>query len=341
MKQLVLRTAKTAGLFALSRALFHSRLRILCYHGVWTGADPHYGDCLFMRAETFARRMDWLARSGCVVLPLAEALQRLREGNLPPWSAAITIDDAWYGTYSHMLPVLEYHHLPATVYVTTFYPSKDAPVLNIMVHACVERCSDLGEAWRRLAGAVPEFAQTPMPDRSTMAARMVQYVEAGDCFADKQRRAWAVVDAVGADRSQIEASRCFHMMRPNELADARRRGFDLQPHTHRHKMYGFDPTLLAEDLDLNRQLIAAFAGVPIDQQQHFCYPSGTHDRAAFDALQASGMVSATTTHFGLASAASPALALPRILDCECASDLEFEAKMSGLWSLSSMLRPRQ
>lgn len=97
----VLRIAKNSllatkglGTFGLvsSSAFRRNRPLILCYHGVSMG-DEHGSDpWMFMPPATFARRMDMLSQLDCNVLGLNEALRLLREGNLPPRSAALTFD---------------------------------------------------------------------------------------------------------------------------------------------------------------------------------------------------------------------------------------------------------
>ncbi|HUG78289.1 MAG TPA: polysaccharide deacetylase family protein [Burkholderiales bacterium] len=151
MKRLFLYFAKALGLFALSRLATRGQLRLLCYHGIWLGGDPHYGDCLYMSRQRFAQRVGLLARQGYPVLPLQDALERLRNGTLPDCAVAITIDDAWYGTYLHMLPVLRQHRMPATVYVTTYYVMARRPVLNVLIGCMVTRARALPEPERLLS----------------------------------------------------------------------------------------------------------------------------------------------------------------------------------------------
>src|SRR5215469_16300928 len=107
MREQLLRLARSGGIFDLCRHLSRKSLRILAYHGLWTTPGYQYGNHLFMRPEQFERRMTWLRNSSYPILPLAEAVQRLDDGSLPDHAVAITIDDGWSSTYTHMLPILE------------------------------------------------------------------------------------------------------------------------------------------------------------------------------------------------------------------------------------------
>ena len=139
LKTLVLWAARTSGLFALSRLLTRRHLRILCYHGIWLGPEPHYGDCLFMSAARFRERMQRLERWGFNVISLDEGCRRWRDGTLGARDVVITIDDAWAGTYLEMLPVLREHQFCATLYVPTENIVLDRPVLHLLVAFMVER----------------------------------------------------------------------------------------------------------------------------------------------------------------------------------------------------------
>src|SRR4029453_9293701 len=57
----------------------------------------------------------------CTVLPLAEAVERLYAGTLPPRAACITFDDGYRNNLTVAAPILRARGLPATVFVSTGY----------------------------------------------------------------------------------------------------------------------------------------------------------------------------------------------------------------------------
>ena len=107
------------------------RLLILCYHGISLEDEHLWRPGLYMTAELLATRLETLRAMRCSVLPLGEALTRLRRGDLPPRSVAITFDDGTYDFYKQAYPLLKKHDFPATVYQTTYYTDHEIPVFNL------------------------------------------------------------------------------------------------------------------------------------------------------------------------------------------------------------------
>jgi peptidoglycan/xylan/chitin deacetylase (PgdA/CDA1 family) len=262
------------------------------------------GDRLFMTPEQFEARMKRLAGSGLPVLPLGEAVERLRADDLPEAAVAITIDDGWVSTFTHALPILEAHGLPATLYATTWYAGRDLPVVNVVVDY-------IREAVRR-----------PDVDRAAVIAAIeAQPVEQRLAAL---RRFGAIL---GVGEAWLE-TRQFNLMSAAELAEAHARGLDIQLHTHRHIDLETEVDELPREIEDNRAFLsAAIAGGDF---AHFCYPSGaTHPRAAA-LLAERGVRSATLVDEGLNGPDADPFALRRFLDGRSIGDEEFDAYLSGM-----------
>jgi peptidoglycan/xylan/chitin deacetylase (PgdA/CDA1 family) len=92
------------------------RLTILIYHRVHAQNDPLFPE--EVNAAEFDCQMATL--SDCFhVLPLDEAVSRLRENSLPPAAAAITFDDGYADNYEVALPILQRHKLSATFFISS------------------------------------------------------------------------------------------------------------------------------------------------------------------------------------------------------------------------------
>ena len=93
-----------------------ARLSVLIFHRVLAEPDPLFTD------EMHARRFDevcgWL-KSWFNVLPLDEAVARLKTGTLPARAVCITFDDGYADNHHVALPILQRHGLTATFFIAT------------------------------------------------------------------------------------------------------------------------------------------------------------------------------------------------------------------------------
>jgi len=306
LKTQLLTTGRALGLAALARRASARRLRILCYHGLWVTPGYQYGDKLFMSPEQFERRMVRLKRSGHPVLELDAAVEALEANRLPDGAVAITIDDGWASTYTHMLPVLEALGLPATVYVTSWYVGRDLPIINKAVDYLYEQAGRSSEEARSTAAAIDAL---PLEQRGPALRELSTSLDCPPTW-------WQL--------------RQFHLMTEAEVADCAPRGLDVQLHTHRHTGAG---ATLEQELVENRARLAMWTGLPERHFRHFCYPSGEHDPDGLPALSRLGIRSATLTDQGTNAPGAPALRLRRFLDGRTVSDAEFDAYLSGALDL--------
>lgn len=311
-KRALLRAAGWTGLSALARRATASQLRILCYHGLWLAPGAPFGSCLFMMPDKFADRMARLARSGRPVLPLGEAVALLAADRLPQAAVVITIDDGWASTHSHMLPVLEQYRLPATLYATTWYSGRDLPVLNVAIDYLIAASGRAGED---RGAVIRRIEALPEPDR---LAALRGYGR-----------------ALGVSEAWLDC-RQFHLMRPDEIADAHGRGLDIQLHTHRHIDVAGRIGQLVPEIDANRAAIRAATGAA--PAEHFCYPSGTFHPSAPALLAASGVRSATLVSEGLNAPGSCPYALRRFVDAQHVTASSFGAYLDGTLHYLSRMR---
>lgn len=331
LKTLVLWAARTSGLFALSRLLTRHHLRILCYHGIWLGPEPHYGDCLFMSAARFRRRMQRLEQWGFNVISLDEGCRRWRDGTLGSRDVVITIDDAWAGTYLEMLPVLREHQFCATLYVPTENIVLDRPVLHLLVAFMVERARPDAN----LGSVLPGESLNGLPKEEV--TRRLLAVLGSMPSAERETALERIGTVLGVDYRKLRGARAFEHMTSAELREATENGIALELHTHTHRMYGFNADKVRADLALNRAHLAQLAALDPNGLRHFCYPSGKYHPTLFPTLTQMGIVSATTTEGGLNPPDANPLALKRILDGESFSDLDIEARLSGFWSIATQM----
>ena len=106
------------GAQALSPSGPNARLSILIYHRVLAEPDP-----IFPNEATVASFDAQMAALKSVfnVLPLPEAIDRLKRGTLPARAACITFDDGYADNLTLAVPVLKKHGLHATFFIATAY----------------------------------------------------------------------------------------------------------------------------------------------------------------------------------------------------------------------------
>ena len=311
------------------------RLLILCYHGVSLEDEHQWRPPLYMQPQVLERRLETLAAMRCSVLPLQEALTRLRARDLPPRSVAITFDDGTYDFYRQAYPLLQKRNLPVTVYQTTYYSDHEMPIFNLI-------CSYM--LWKRRGEQLPAVQGVGLPqsmDLRTEAGRhrvvrsLIELSEREKLTGiEKNELAKRLAGGLGIDYAALTAKRILQLMNGREVAEIAKNGVDVQLHTHRHRTPEDEASFRREIAD-NRQRIQALIGKSV---KHFCYPSGVYRTDFFGWLEKEEVVSATTCDAGLASRRDNPLLLPRFVDTSARSQVEFESWLSGIGSLMAVRR---
>lgn len=334
-KRAALHVAKRLGLFRLSRRLTRGKLRILAYHGFAVADEDRFRPGLFIRTDSFRRRLEYLARTRVPVLPLGEALARLAQGTLPPCATVITIDDGFCHVLDQAGEVLKQFGFPATVYVTSYYCRCANPVFRLAVQYMFWK-SPKQEVDLSSLGAAGLEGKVVRLDRDAHEA-MWALIRHGETRCDEAQRVGmceALAARLGVDYEAIKRSRILSLLTPEELGRLAASGIDVQLHTHRHR-FPDDPAEARREIDDNRAALAPHVPGPLE---HFCYPSGEWSERQWPWLAAAGMRSAVTCDPGLNDAGTPAFALRRFLDSQEVSQIVFEAEISGLLELLRQVR---
>ncbi len=277
--------------------------------------------------------MSLLARRGYRVITLAQACNDLASGRVRSRDVVITIDDAWVGTFLYMLPILKEHAFPATLYVTTENVVGQEPVIYVLAAYLAER----GRRKADLSRLFPEQKPDGLSPEQ-LASKLAGQILSKRTAEARREEIERLASLLGIDFADIETRRTFMLMTPTEVQHAHREGIDIQLHTHSHRMHGFEHEKLRTEIQVNRDKLASMLGADTSRLEHFCYPSGLYRRELFPVLRECGIKSATTVEFGLNPPGTSPFALKRILDCESLSDIELEARLSGLWTTLSTAR---
>lgn len=338
-KLAILHISKAFGVFHLTRRLARKKLLILCYHGFELADESVFRPGLFMQEQVFRRRLDMIRRAGLPVLGLDDAVTRLKNETLPANAVCLTIDDGFYSTLACAAPAIRQHGFPATLYSTTYYVAKAAPVFNLVVQYMF---------WATTADALdttdqPWGLQEPV-DLSRPADRdraIRQIIEAGTTAFDergRQRISESLGEKLGVSYASLVSSRILSFLTPQELAQMQNFGIDVQLHTHRHCFPADDEAKARAEIIDNAEFLENVLQRP---STHFCYPSGEWSQRQWPWLADLGVQTATTCDRNLNTSTTPPLGLYRVLDANDLSEIEFEAELYGFSDLARQLTGRR
>lgn len=335
LKRTALQVTKSCSLFRVSRdsEWRRQRLLILCYHGIALDDEHLWRPALFITRELFEERLEAIKHGGYRVLPLHDALERLRAGDLPAGSLALTFDDGTYDFYRQAFPLIKKYGFPVTVYQTTYYSDRQVPVFNLI-------CSYL--LWKG-RGQVLDIGQKlglqqPL-DLRTAASRqdlVVKLLAMTKELSGEEKNGVAsrLAELLQVNYNDVVGKRILQIMKPEEIRQLASEGVDFQLHTHRHRV-PMDRDLFQAEIRQNRERLQDITG---RTPQHFCYPGGVNDPQFLPWLKEDGVVSATTCDLNFAMASHNPLLLPRMIDTSGLSQIEYESWLSGIGRFVSRKR---
>lgn len=292
-----------AGLPLLGWPLHQPLLTILIYHRVLPESDPlRPGE---IAATHFMRQMEFLARY-FNVLPLREAVQRLRAGRLPRRACCITFDDGYADNLTVALPILEKYRLPATVFVATGYLDggrmfNDAVIDAIAGATGHELNLDPIGLGRHAIGTIAEKRVTiarileklkyqPPEERAILVDKLVRLAGCGPLAADI-------------------------MLTSEQVGELSRRGVEIGGHTVAHTILTtLDSDTARREIAAGKQRLEEITGKPVTT---FAYPNGRPNRdyqASHVAMvRELGFELAVSTSHGVANRGSDIQQLPRFV----------------------------
>lgn len=326
-----------SGIFRLvaNSSWRQQRLLILCYHGTSLEDEHLWRPGLYIDPKKLEQRLESLKKGYFSVLPLGEALQRLRVGALPARSVALTFDDGTYDFFGRAYPLLKDYGFPATVYQTTYYTSVERPVFHLI-------CSYM--LWKRRGEVISDGETIGLPgpldlrkdaSRVEIVRRLIEVSERENKTASqKDDIAARLARVLQIDYDDLTAKRILQLMNGRELQEIASNGIDVQLHTHRHRAPN-EEALFRKEIQENRSRIEELTTT---QPVHFCYPSGVYRPAFLPWLRKEHVVSATTCDAGLATRQSEILLLPRFIDNQNRPQVEFESWVAGVGDLLAWRR---
>lgn len=276
------------------------RLVVLHYHRVCAERDALYPDNL--DPETFEAQIRVI---GAVysVLPLGEAMRRLRRGELPDRALCITFDDGYADNFSVALPILRAQGLPATFFIASGYMNGGTMWNDRIILALrrLRRPVDL-----RPLG-LPDFQPA---DVSRLRGSLDDIVRSVKYRAPEERE--RIADQLVGLSGSTPLPRM--MMTPEEVRQMADAGMEIGAHTVTHPILAQVPLDVAEaEIIRSKTQLEEMTGRPVEL---FAYPNGKpgvdYLPLHVDIVRRAGFKAAVTTAWGCATHATDPMEIPRV-----------------------------
>jgi peptidoglycan/xylan/chitin deacetylase (PgdA/CDA1 family) len=334
LQSFALHLIRAAGGFSLARYLTRRRLRILCYHGFSVGDEFKVLPMMFMRAETFDRRMRILKRRRLPVIPLDTAVRRLQSDAIVDADTVITLDDGWASNLTIGVPILEKHGYPACIYLTTEHLGAGTEAFNVALYYIIRKSSRTTLTLSDIHPDIDGVYDIGI-DPDAVVARLIGAAEKAFPLVKRQELLRPIAAALDVDLGEVFRNGRFAFLSASEIRELARRGIDIELHTHTHRLPHDQFEAMCTEISRNRSALQALTG---SETRHFCYPSGLYDARHPEWLQRLGIASATTCDPGLNTSRTSPMLLRRYLDSEVTSEIVFEAEICGVRDLVRDMR---
>ncbi len=304
-----------------------NRLLVLGYHGISLDDEHLWDGVIYMRPEIFRQRLRILQKARYAVLPLELALQKLYAGTLPPKAIALVFDDGFHDFASVAAPILSEFNYPATIYLSTYYSQFNRPIFDIMLRYLLWKGAGRSLF---LPGILPETIALNVEGQRAVIAKVRAAAFANRMTGrEKDQLLSNVAHALDIDYEQLCRRRLLQTMNAEEVRAMKALGYDIQLHTHRHRV-SRDRDLFAREILQNRQWIQQTIGGP--PPVHFSFPGGVWEPVAQKWLIELGIQTAMTCIPALANRRCDRLRIPRFVDNSFVGDSAFRSWVAGSMS---------
>ena len=281
-------------------------MSVLLFHRVQAKPDEIFpGE---VDAQQFDEILGWV-KNWCNVLPLDEAVNRLKTGSLPARAAAITFDDGYADNHDVALPILQRHGLKATFFVATGFLN-GGRMWNDTVIEAIRHAPQNNLDLRTLdgfqnSGATQWRLDSPIQRRNAIAA-IIGHIK----YEHPQRRE-ALANAVAyCSRAALPLNL---MMRDEQVRSLHRAGMQIGAHTHTHPILAMlDAQTTHDEILRSKVELESLIDQPVSL---FAYPNGRpkldYTAENTTVVRRLGFAAAVSTATGAADGNSDFLQIPR------------------------------
>lgn len=242
-----------------------------------------------------------------VCLPLIDAYrlwQRQPDARRP--ALAITFDDGSLDNYEHARPVLDRLNLKASFYIPVglveerrcpWHDRLGFALLRSVAAVRKRRELDFAPLLAPFGLGTGDFEALLPADALNLAARGVGIAK--QLGAERREQAIRALErALGGDQVPDWAG----LMSWQQIRELGAQGHEIGSHSLTHPLLtDLDAAQLEQEVVRSREQLAEAAGCEVAS---FCYPNGSYDARALEAVRAAGYTCAVTTRWGLNRGAS-------------------------------------
>jgi peptidoglycan/xylan/chitin deacetylase (PgdA/CDA1 family) len=277
-----------------------ARLSILIFHRVLAVPDPLFPD--LPDARRFGTILDWL-RTWFNVLPLDQAVQRLRDGLLPERAAVVTFDDGYADNEAVALPELQRRGLQATFFIASGFLDGGCMWNDTVIEAvrgCRAEAIDLEPLGLR------RFALTTVTQRRATIEECIARIKYIPSHA-RLEAARRIADIAGVRVSTNV------MLTSDAVRRLHRADMHIGAHTITHPILARLPVEDAvREMQMGRAQLEGIIGAPVNI---FAYPNGKwgedYGPEHADLARGLGFEAAVSTNPGAAAEGCDLMQLPR------------------------------
>jgi peptidoglycan/xylan/chitin deacetylase (PgdA/CDA1 family) len=237
------------------------------------------------------------------VLPLSEAVERLRHGRLPARAVSITFDDGYGEWLNGVSAVLRKYDAPATFFIVT-EQLRGRALWNERILAAVRALPPFGA---RLPPGLEHLSSlSALIARQRLVAALVEQLT----HCDLETRLGVIADL------ESQAIIPLHIASPfseSQVLELHRQGFEIGAHTERHPILNkCSQTAARDEIGASRERLEALTRSPVTL---FAYPNGrpnvdfSPDHVRL--VRECGYRAAVTTAWGVATKSTDPFLLPR------------------------------
>lgn len=316
LKILFLYLLKGLGLFTLARALNKNKIRIICYHGISVEDEHMFIPSNFITFKSMKKKLSLLKNKGYKFISLTEAVKQIQGDEKMDEAVVITFDDGFRTILDEALPWLIKNNIPTTAYITTYYSQRPYPIFRIAFQYLV---------WKTNLTTLEVQGKTIDLTNNTSVWDFILASET-KLNAKEQNDLLDEIQKIIKLELSPNIIRSFSIVNESEVKKLDEDSINIELHTHRH-LFPISKEICEREIKENKDVLG-----PLTQSkfQHFCYPSGLWDPSHYEILREQKITSATTCDPGLVDKNSNLLSLPRIIESEAMSTIQFEAEIVGI-----------